>query len=65
MANLKDRVAIVTGGSRGQGEAEARLLAEAGAAVMVCDVLEAEGEALAGALRAQDRKSTRLNSSHS
>lgn len=53
MANLKDRVAIVTGGSRGQGEAEARLLAEAGAAVMVCDVLEAEGEALAGALRAQ------------
>lgn len=53
MANLKDRVAIVTGGSRGQGEAEARLLAEAGAAVMVCDVLEAEGEALAEALRAQ------------
>jgi NAD(P)-dependent dehydrogenase (short-subunit alcohol dehydrogenase family) len=53
MANLKDRVAIVTGGSRGQGEAEARLLAETGAAVMVCDVLEAEGEALAEALRSQ------------
>lgn len=50
MTNLADRVAIVTGAGRGQGEAEARLLAEAGAAVLICDVLEREGENLADAL---------------
>jgi NAD(P)-dependent dehydrogenase (short-subunit alcohol dehydrogenase family) len=53
MANLKDRVAVVTGGSRGQGEAEVRLLAQAGAAVMVCDVLKPEGAALAETLQAE------------
>jgi NAD(P)-dependent dehydrogenase (short-subunit alcohol dehydrogenase family) len=50
MRNLEGRVAIVTGASRGQGEIEARLLAQAGAAVLVCDVLEAEGEALVRSL---------------
>ncbi|WP_421916976.1 SDR family NAD(P)-dependent oxidoreductase [Mesorhizobium sp.] len=50
MRSLEGRVAIVTGASRGQGEAEARLLAQAGAAVLVCDVLEAEGEALVQSL---------------
>ena len=50
MRSLEGRVAIVTGASRGQGEAEARLLARAGAAVLVCDVLEAEGEALVQSL---------------
>jgi len=52
MRSLEGRVAIVTGASRGQGEAEARLLAQAGAAVLVCDVLQAEGEALVQALKA-------------
>ena len=52
MRSLEGRVAIVTGASRGQGEAEARLLAKAGAAVLVCDVLEAEGEALVQSLDA-------------
>ena len=50
MTDLSGRVAIVTGGSRGQGEAEARLLARAGAAVLIADVLDAEGTALAEAL---------------
>jgi NAD(P)-dependent dehydrogenase (short-subunit alcohol dehydrogenase family) len=45
--DLKGRVAIVTGGARGQGEAETRLLASRGAAVIIADVLSAEGEALA------------------
>ncbi|CAN5637674.1 glucose 1-dehydrogenase [soil metagenome] len=44
---LANKVAIVTGAARGQGEAEARLFAAEGARVMVTDVLDAEGEAVA------------------
>lgn len=40
---LKDRVAIVTGGARGLGKAMALALAEAGAHVVIFDVLEEEG----------------------
>ncbi len=36
---------IVTGGARGQGAVEAELLAQCGAQVMICDMLEEEGEA--------------------
>lgn len=50
---LKDRVALVTGGARGQGEAEVRLFAREGAAVLICDVLEAEGRTLAEDLTGQ------------
>ena len=50
---LKGKVAIVTGGARSQGEAEARLLARSGAAVAICDVLEEEGRALAAELGAE------------
>ena len=44
---LKDKVAIVTGGAHGMGEAEARLFAREGAAVVVADVLSDPGEAVA------------------
>ena len=47
---LKGRVAIVTGGSRGIGEAYVRALHGAGARVVVADVLSGEGEALAADL---------------
>jgi 3alpha(or 20beta)-hydroxysteroid dehydrogenase len=43
MGRLDGKVAIVTGGSRGQGEAEARLFAAEGARVVVADVLDEEG----------------------
>lgn len=49
---LAGRVAVVTGGARGIGRATARMLAEAGAAVVVTDVIDDEGEALADELRA-------------
>lgn len=53
IADLSGRVAIVTGGSRGQGEAEVRLLARAGAAVLIADILDEEGHALARALASE------------
>ena len=46
---LDGKVAIVTGGARGQGEVEARLLAEAGARVVVTDLLD-EGQKVAAAV---------------
>jgi len=39
-SRLAGKVAIITGGARGQGEAEARLFAAEGARVMVTDVLD-------------------------
>lgn len=50
MGTFDGKLAIVTGGARGQGEAESRLLARSGASVIIADVLEAEGQALAAAL---------------
>jgi NAD(P)-dependent dehydrogenase (short-subunit alcohol dehydrogenase family) len=49
---LKDKVAIVTGGAHGMGEAEARLFAAEGARLVVADILAKEAEAVAAAIRA-------------
>ncbi|TZG32160.1 glucose 1-dehydrogenase [Agrobacterium sp. B1(2019)] len=56
MADLTGRLAIITGGARGQGEAEARLFASKGAAVIIADVLAEEGRALAEALQKEGRE---------
>jgi 3alpha(or 20beta)-hydroxysteroid dehydrogenase len=44
---LDGKVALITGAARGQGEAEARLFAREGAKVVLGDVLDAAGEAVA------------------
>ena len=40
---LEGKAALITGASRGQGAAEARLFAAEGAKVLLCDVLDNEG----------------------
>ncbi|HLM64415.1 MAG TPA: glucose 1-dehydrogenase [Acidimicrobiales bacterium] len=47
VGRLDGKVAIITGAARGQGEAEARLFTAEGAKVLLTDVRDAEGEAVA------------------
>jgi len=55
---LKDKVAIVTGGAHGMGEAEARLFAAEGAKVIVSDILAGEAERVAADIRAAGGEAT-------
>jgi NAD(P)-dependent dehydrogenase (short-subunit alcohol dehydrogenase family) len=51
MGRLTDRVALVTGGASGIGQATAVRMAEEGAAVVVTDVQDEAGEAVAARIR--------------
>ena len=47
MGKLDGQVALISGGARGQGEAQSRLFAREGAAVALGDVLEEDGQRVA------------------
>ena len=54
---LKDKVAIITGAGSGMGAAEARLFAQEGAAVVIADLYDEGGQAVAAAIAAAGGRS--------
>lgn len=53
MSEFSGKVVVITGGARGQGLLEARMLCDLEAHVVICDVLEQEGRAAAESLGAR------------
>ena len=49
---LKNKVALITGAASGMGESAARIFADEGARVLIADILENEGTAVAEAIKA-------------
>src|SRR5499433_306912 len=50
---LAGKVALISGGARGMGAVEARLFAQEGARIVIGDILEAEGAAVAAGIGAK------------
>lgn len=48
---MKNKVALITGAASGMGESAARIFAQEGARVMIADILEDEGKAVAEAIK--------------
>ena len=58
MGRLDGKVALISGGARGQGAAETRLFVREGAAVVLGDILDDEGKKVEAAARASGGKAT-------
>jgi NAD(P)-dependent dehydrogenase (short-subunit alcohol dehydrogenase family) len=58
MGRLDGKVALISGGARGQGAAEAQLCAREGAKVVFGDLLDAEGQQVEGSIRAAGGEAT-------
>ena len=58
MGRLEGKVALISGGARGQGAAEARLFAQEGARVVLGDIRDAAGKQVEEAIRAQGGEAT-------
>ncbi len=56
MARLDGKVALISGGARGQGAVEARLFAREGAKVVIGDILDAEGKQVEAEINESERE---------
>ncbi|MSQ19798.1 MAG: SDR family oxidoreductase [Betaproteobacteria bacterium] len=56
MFTLEGKIALITGGARGQGAVEAKLFANVGATILIADVLKEPGQALAQSIKAAGGK---------
>ena len=58
MGRLEGKVALISGGARGQGATEARLFAQEGARVVLGDILDAAGQQVEEEICAQGGEAT-------
>jgi 3alpha(or 20beta)-hydroxysteroid dehydrogenase len=58
MGKLDGKVALISGGARGQGAAEAETFVKEGAKVVFGDIRDAEGEKVEAAIRAAGGEAT-------
>jgi len=65
MGRLDGKVALISGGARGQGAAEAKLCAREGAQVVFGDVLDEDGRHVEAEIRTAGGNATYVHSSRS